>query len=89
MPPNIGGDIFTKLFSNGYGNLKWVVNHSIPSNYLYFAGPPSKVGWFWTKGGIRTASEQDIDRGMDKHTWRQMVAARVEGSQWVWKLEIT
>ena len=89
LPPEVGGDILTRLYTNGYGGLKWIANHTIPSNYLYFSGPPSKVGWFWTNGGVRTASEQDIDRDVDKHTWRQEVAALVEGSHWVWRLEIT
>jgi hypothetical protein len=89
VPESIGSDILTKLYTNGYGGLRWIANHSIPSNYLYFSGPVNKVGWFFTNGGARTASEQDIDRDVDKHTWRQEVAAHVEGSHWVWRLEIT
>ena len=89
FPPSLGSDMLTKLYTDGYGGLRWIVNHTIPSNYLYFSGPANKVGWFWTNGGARTASEQDIDRDVDKHTWRQEVAAHVEGTQWVWRLEIT
>lgn len=89
VPEVVGRDILTKLYFNGYGGLTWITNHTIPNNYLYFSGPVSKVGWFFQKGGVRTASESDIDRDVDKHTWRQKMAAHVEGSHWVWRLEIT
>lgn len=88
-PPSLGSDMLTKLYTEGYGGLRWIVNHTIPSNYLYFSGAANKVGWFFTNGGARTASEQDISRDVDKHTWRQEVAAHVEGSHYVWRLEIT
>lgn len=85
----MGEDIFTKLFWNGYGNLTWIANHTVPSNYLYFSGPANRIGWFWTKGGVRRASEYDMDRDLDKHAWRQNVGAHVEGTWWVWRLQIT
>lgn len=88
VPTDVGGSILTKLYSPGYGSLTWIANHTIPSNYLYLSGPPSKIGWFWSQG-VRNVSEQDIDRDVDKHTWRQEVGAHVEGSHWVWRLQIT
>jgi len=89
VPQSVGGDILTRLYTNGYGGLTWIANHSIPANYAYFSGPANKIGWFWSNGGPRNVSEQDIDRDVDKHTWRQEVGAHVEGTQWVWLLEIT
>lgn len=88
VPTEVGGSILTKLYNPGYGSLAWIANHTIPSNYLYFSGPANKVGWFWSQG-VRNVSEQDIDRDVDKHTWRQEVGAHVEGSHWVWRLEVT
>lgn len=88
VPEVVGRDILTRLYWNGYGGLTWIANHTIPSNYLYFSGRPANVGYQFM-GPTRAASDVDIDHDLDKHNWRQQVAAHVEGSQWVWRLEIT
>ena len=88
VPPQYGSDIMTKLFSPGYGSIQWVVNHTIPSNYVYFSGPPAEVGYDFA-GGVRSASDQDIDHDLDKHNWRQEVSSYIDGSHRVWRLEIT
>lgn len=88
VPERVGSDILTRLFSPGYGDINWIVNHTIPSNYLYFSGPPSDVGYQFM-GGVRSASDQDIDHDLDRHNWRQEVAAYLGGSHRVWRLEIT
>lgn len=89
VPQELGRDLVTKLFTNGYGNLTWQLNHSTPYTYLYFSGPAAKVGHFFTKGGVRTASDTDIDRAVDRYNWRQVVGADVQGSHWVWRLQVT
>lgn len=88
VPERIGNDIMTRLFTPGYGDLTWIVNHTIPSDYLYFSGPPSEVGWGFM-GGVRSASAPDINHDLDRHNWRQEVAAHLEGSHNVWRLQIT
>ena len=88
VPERIGNDIMTRLFSPGYGDINWIVNHTIPSGYVYFGGPPGEVGWQFM-GGTRSASDQDIDHDLDKHNWRQEVAAHLEGSHRIWRLQIT
>ncbi len=85
---NFGNDIMTRLFMPGYGNLTWIVNHTIPWDYLYFSGPPANVGYQWM-GPTRSASDVDIDHDLDRHNWRQEISADIEGSQWVWRLQIT
>lgn len=89
MPESLGQDLVTKLFTNGYGNLSWALNHTIPYSYLYFSGPASKVGHFFTKGTLRSASDTDIDRGVDRYNWRQVIGAEVQGTWWVWRLQVT
>jgi len=88
MPPKLGMDAWTRLFSPGYGDITWIVNHTIPSNYLYFSGPPGEVGYQFM-GGTRSASDVDIDHDLDRHNWRQEVSAHVEGAHRVWRLQIT
>jgi hypothetical protein len=88
VPERVGSDILTRLFTPGYADLNWIVNHTIPSDYLYFSGPPAQVGYEFM-GGVRSASDQDIDHDLDKHNWRQEVAAYLGGSHNVWRLQIT
>jgi hypothetical protein len=88
VPERVGRDILTRLFTPGYGDITWIVNHTIPSNYIYFGGPPTEVGWHFM-GGVTPASDRDIDHDVDKHNWRQEVAAHLEGSHRIWRLEVT
>lgn len=88
MPERIGNDILTRLYFNGYGGLTWITNHTIPTNYAYFSGPPSQVGYQFMSG-IRTASDTNIHKDLDYHNWRQNAAASVQGAHNLWRLQIT
>ncbi|MCK9599257.1 MAG: hypothetical protein M0R06_09470 [Sphaerochaeta sp.] len=87
VPESYGRDLMTRLYFNGYGGLTWIANHTIPYDYLYLTGPASKIGWQFLDA-VRGASETNIDRDVDKHNWRQNIAAHIEGSQWVWRLQV-
>lgn len=88
IPERVGEQIITQLYFNGYGRINWIINHTIPSNYLYFSASPDQVGYQFM-GGVRSASDQDIDHDLDKHNWRQEAAAYLGGSHNVWRLQIT
>lgn len=88
MPERIGNEVLTKLYFNGYGGLTWITNHTIPSGYAYFSGPPSQIGYQFMSG-IRQASDTNIHIDVDYHNWRQSVAATVEGPHNLWRLQIT
>lgn len=88
VPERVGNDILTRLFTPGYGNVMWIANHTVPSDYLYFGAPPAQVGWR-LEGPTRSASDVDIDNDLDRHNWRQQVAAYVGGSHRIWRLQIT
>lgn len=82
-------DIKNRLYISNYGGAAWFASWTVPSNYVYMSGDPDKVGYRQFKGGIRAASDIDIDKGVDKHRWDQKLAMYVGNPYNLYRIQIT
>lgn len=82
-------DLTTQMFWGRYGGAVWYAHHSVPASYVYFGGAPQAIGYRQRMGGVRTASDIDIDKKGDKHTWDKKEAYYVGNPYNLWRLYIT
>ena len=81
--------LVTRFYWNKYGNAVWYGYHTAPAGTIYFGCEPTKIGYHQTKGGIRTASDIDIDKKVNKYTWDEKDAFYVANDYALFTLTIT
>lgn len=59
----------TKLYWGSYGGATWFASPWVPASTVYMSAGPEKTGQHQTKGGIQTASDINITKRVDLHTW--------------------
>jgi hypothetical protein len=82
-------DLLYRGYLGEYGGAAWYAHHSVPTNYVYFSGPPDEVGYHQIKGGTRVASDVDITQRIDLHTMDEKHAWYVGNAYSLWRLQIT
>ena len=70
-PDSTKEDVFRNLRVNFYGGITFIESISVPINSIYLSGDPASVGYHQDHGGAQTASDVDIDDGVDKHVSRE------------------
>src|SRR3990167_1341954 len=70
IPPSEAAQLMRTLHVINYGGAEWYTNPHYLTNELLFGGTPNQIGWHQTKGEVNTASDIDIDNGVDKHAIR-------------------
>lgn len=83
------GQVFRQLYADGYGNIRWLVSHSVPVNSIYLGGEPEEIGYHQNHGAAQSMSEVDIEEGVDKHVVRQNDAYYVGNAYNLWSITIT
>ena len=88
-PDEMTRSLVTQFYWSDYGNANWYGYHNAPTSVVYFAVAPSQIGYHQTKGDIRTATDIDIDKGVNKYRWDEKDAYIVCNDYGLWKLTIT
>lgn len=88
-PDDVTRTLATEFYWSGYGKATWYGYPAAPAGYVYFAIAPAQVGYHQTKGDIRTATDVDIDKGVNKHRWDEKDAYIVCNNYGLWRLTIT
>jgi hypothetical protein len=87
-PESAREQVFKQLWADGYGNIRWLVSHSVPINSIYLSGDPAGVGYHQSHGQAQSASDVDIDLGVDKHVIRQEDAYYIGNPYNLWNIII-
>lgn len=87
-PESAREQVFRQLWADGYGNIRWFISHSVPMNSVYLSGDPAAVGYHQNHGQAQSASDIDIDLGLDKHVVRQEDAYYVGNQYNLWEVFI-
>lgn len=88
-PPEAGAQVYKTLYHEGYGNIRWRISHSHPTDDIYLGGEPGDIGYTQHRGAPETASTMDIDLAIDSHITRENHADYVGNGYNLWKLSIT
>jgi hypothetical protein len=89
-PPSEHSDILRQFYVSGYGGANWLAYQSSPANKIYFAAQPGTLGAYrWRRGGMRTASDVDITKKVDRHTWDEKWGHYLGNPYAIWSLDIT
>lgn len=88
-PDEITRTLVTQFYWSDYGNCQWYGYSSAPTSYIYFGVEPSQIGYHQTKGDIRTASDIDITKKVDLHTYDEKDAYIVCNNYGLWRLYVT
>jgi len=67
----------TSLYWATYGGADWFVSPWAPASTIYMSAGPEKTGYHQMKGGIQTASDINITKRIDLHTWYKRSAYHV------------
>ena len=62
-------DLTTTLYWANYGNATWYASPWVTAGTVYLCAGPEKTGYHQTKGGIQTASDINITKRVDLHTY--------------------
>lgn len=87
-PPEAGAQVYKTLTHEGYGNVRWRISHSHPSDVIYLGGEASDIGYTQHRGGPETASSMDIDLAIDSHVTRENHGDYVGNPYNLWKITI-
>lgn len=87
-PQQVQEQVFKQLYAEGYGNIRWFVSHSVPMTEIYLAGEPQDIGYHQNHGQATSASDIDIELGVDKHVIREESAYYVGNAYNLWKITI-
>ena len=82
-------DLLYQGYLGEYGGAAWYAHHSVPTNFVYFSGPPDEVGYHQRMGGTRVASDVDITQRIDLHTMDEKHAWYIGNPYSTWRLQIT
>lgn len=88
-PEGMTRTLLTEFFWSGYGNAMWYAYPSAPTSSVYFTIAPAQIGYHQTKGDIRTATDIDIDKGVNKYRWDEKDAYWIGNNYGLWRLTIT
>jgi hypothetical protein len=85
------GDGALRNFSvSGYGGANWYTFAGCPASKVFFTATPAEMGAYrFRKGGMRTASDVDITRKVDLHTWDEKYGFYLGNPYSVYCLDIT
>lgn len=67
LPTEVAKSILQTLSWGPYGGVNWYSSPFVPTNFVYFAGPPASTGYEIHRGEARTASDVDIRKRIDLH----------------------
>ena len=84
-----GDEVLRNGYIGNYGGIPWVVNKSVSQDYVYFGTDPGNVGWHFTMGGTRSASDTDIIKKLDRHMMDEKHSYNVENATGLYQLVIT
>lgn len=88
--PELTDQILRQFYVNNYGGANWLAYHTAPASKVYFTAEPATSGAYrWRRGGMRTASDVDIDKKVDKHTWDEKWGHYWGNCYSVWGLTIS
>ena len=62
-------DLTTTLYWANYGGATWYASPWAPASTVYLCAGPEKTGYHQTKGGLQTASDINITKRVDLHTY--------------------
>lgn len=79
----------TKLYWATYGGADWFVSPWVPASTVYMSAGPEKTGYHQMKGGIQTASDINITKRIDLHTWYKKSAYYVGNDYAVHTITVT
>lgn len=67
LPPDATRQILQTLYLGTYGGVEWFASPFVPTNFVYFGGPPNMIGYEQIRGEGKTASDVDIRKRFDYH----------------------
>lgn len=82
-------EIYNKLYADGYAGLRYVLSYNIPANEVWFSGDPVELGYHQMYGPAQSASDVNIEDGVDLHVVREDHSFYVGNMYNVWKIAIT
>ena len=82
-------EVYKKLYADGYAGLRYVLSHNLDINTVYLSGDPADVGYHQTYGTPQSASDVDIEDGVDLHVVREDNAFYCGNPYNLWKITIT
>jgi hypothetical protein len=87
--PSLTDQILRQFYVSGYGGANWIAYHTVPASKIYFLSSPATMGAYrWRRGGMRTASDVDITKKVDRHTWDEKWGHYWGNCYSVWSLTI-
>lgn len=89
MPQEKGGQVFQKLYADGYAGLTYILSHNLDVNTVYLSGVPAEIGYHQQHGTTQSASDVNIEDGVDLHVIREDHAWYVSNPYNLWKINIT
>ncbi len=90
IPEDMGAQIIKNGWVQSYGGIKWIAKRFASTSAIYFGGVPSDNGmWELTMGGIRKASDIDIEQKIDKYTWDMKFGHYIGGGLSLYKITIS
>jgi hypothetical protein len=89
LPPTTVQQILQTLYLGEYGGISFFNSPFVPTNFVYFTGPPNATGYEQTRGSGKTASDVDIRKRIDIHAvWSAPISISVENALNVRRLKI-
>ncbi|MBI5305511.1 MAG: hypothetical protein HY868_25505 [Chloroflexi bacterium] len=82
-------EVYSKLYADGYAGLRYVLSHNIPVDEVFLSGEPSEVGYHQMYGQAESASDVNIEDGVDLHVVREDHSYYVGNPYNLWKINIT
>lgn len=90
MPEGYGEQIIKRGWVSNYGGLEWHSRLFASTTTVYFGGDPAANGCYrFIKGGVRTGSETDIVKRVDRYVWDEKWSHYIDGGQALYKINIS
>lgn len=88
-PQETSNQVYRNLWAEGYANIRWFASISVPMDQIYLSGDPAEIGYDQDHGAGTSASDVDIEEGVDLHMIREEHAHYIGNNYNVWKITIT